>query len=181
MKSILVIGVVILLFVLTLFSACQNDERTTVRSGDLPSSVETEAPDDIVFTPGGDAYRANVHQEGVPDKWPSIQTVYINLDSLNIRYRANIETRAGEIRNNIITVIQEGGFIDNKLELYSLNVPNGMELTDTRGAGLPRTLVTVLQIDISPVVSAGQYTFQIGIQIDGEDYGTIPCTIQVIE
>lgn len=181
MNKIVVFGFVISLLAVIFLSGCVGDNSSTVPAGDLSSSIETEAPDDIVITPGGHAYRANVHQQGVPDKWPSIQTVYITLDNLNIRYRADIETRAGETRNNIITVTKEGGLLDSELELYSRDVPDSMELTDTRGGGLPRTLVTIMQIAISPEVTPGEYTFQIGIIIDDRDYGTIPCTINVIE
>jgi len=37
-----------------------------------------------------------------------------------------------------------------------------------------------LVIEISPDVQPGQYNFGIGIEIDGKDYGTIPCTINVV-
>ena len=67
------------------------------------------------------------------------------------------------------------------VKLYFKMKNYSMELTDTRGGGLPRTLVTIMQIAISPEVSPGQYTFQIGMIIDDRDYGTIPCTINVIE
>lgn len=181
MKSILVLGVVILLSILTLFSACQNDERATIRSGDLPSSIETEAPDDIVFTPGGYAYRANVNGSGPGELIPDIETVNVTLDGININYRDYIETKAGETRNNIIFIWREEGFHDNELDLYSEDVPDELELSQIQGGGRPGILLHTLAMEILPGVSPGQYTLQIGIQIDGEDYGTIPCTLQVIE
>jgi hypothetical protein len=180
MKKVL-LSVVLSLIAVMILSGCAGDTSQTVPAGYLPSLIVTEAPDDIVITPGGNAYRANVHREGVPDIWPPVETVYITLDDLNIRYRADIETRAGEIRNNIITVIKEGGLIDSKLKLYSREVPEGMQLTDAGGAGLPRTLVSIMRIAVSSGVTPGQYAFQIGIEIDGKDYGTIPCKVNVVE
>ncbi len=35
-------------------------------------------------------------------------------------------------------------------------------------------------IEISPEIKPGQCTFEIGLEINGKDYGTIPCTIEVI-
>jgi len=39
----------------------------------------------------------------------------------------------------------------------------------------------VLVIEIPPDIQPGQYNFGIGIEIDGKNYGTIPCRIKVIE
>ncbi len=181
MKKIFISVVLIVAVVLPLISGCQGGERTSLTNGALPTSVATEAPDDIVHTPGGDAYRANVHQVGEPDKWPSIQSVDVVLGSLNINYRRNIETKAGETRNNIISVYKEGGLIDSELALYSVAVSEGVGLNDVGGGGRFGMLLTVLAIAISAGVATGEYTFQIGIEIDSKDYGTIPCTVSVIE
>lgn len=183
MKGKLIISIMMGFLMMSVAIACRGEVTTPIpNKGFLPQPIETEAPDDIVHTPGGDAYRANVHQMGVPDKWPSIQSVYVTPGDINIHYRSSIETKAGEIRNNIISVYNnEGQFIDNDLSLYSVAVPDGISLTDIGGGGRPGMLLTVLAIEISLGVTSGQYSFQIGIQIDGEDYGTIPCTVQVIE
>jgi hypothetical protein len=149
--------------------------------GSLPEPTGPEAPDDIVHTPGGDAYQANVHQEGVPDKWPSIQTVIVKRDNLQIQYREEIETRAEETRNNIIAVYGGEAVFDSKLVLYSSVMPDGIKLTDVGGGGRPGMLLAVVAIEISPSVIPGQYTFSFSVEIDGKDYGTLPCTINVIE
>jgi hypothetical protein len=147
----------------------------------------TEAPDDIVPTPGGYAYRANVHEQGVENPWPPIESTKVVLgggsDALNIAYRDYIETLAGETRNNIIHVTKEEGMLfDSQLRLYSVVVPDGIGLIDGgRGVGLPGATGAVLVIEIDPDVAAGQYSFEIGIELDGKDYGTIPCTVKVIE
>jgi hypothetical protein len=175
------LGVVILLFIVTVLTGCDGDTGQSISAGDLPSSVETEAPDDIVFTPGGYAYRANVHQEGVPDKWPSIETVQVMLDDINIDYRKSIETEAGETRNNILFIWRENHFQDSELEVYSEDIPDKFIITQIQGGGRPGILLRTLAIEIQPDVTPGQYTFKIGIEIDGKDYGTIPCTVNVVE
>jgi hypothetical protein len=181
MKKIFVPSVVILLLAVTFFAGCDANAVKTVPAGDLPSSTEIEAPDDIVFTPGGYAYRANVHQEGVPDKWPSIETVQITLDDVNIDYRNNIETKAGETRNNILFIWRENSFQDSELEVYSEDIPDKFGITQIYGGGRPGILLRTLAIQIQPDVVPGQYTFQIGVKIDDKDYGTIPCTVSVVE
>jgi len=60
-------------------------------------------------------------------------------------------------------------------------VPEGIGLTQVGGGGRPGILLTVLMIEISPEVPPGEYTFEIGIEINGQDYGTVPCTLYIIE
>lgn len=184
---LVILVAIMLTFILLAVNACQSgngDNHIPIHTGSLTPPTGLEAPDDIVPTPGGSAYRANVHQVGEPDKWPPIQSANVTLDSgsdaLNVNYRNYIETKAGETRNNIIFLWKEGGLFDKKLELYSVDVGDGIGLTNGGGGGRPGILLNVLVIEISPEVAVGQYTFQIGIEIDGKDYGTIPCTVNVI-
>lgn len=183
MKRLLTIAVCLMIMATT---ACQ-PTRTPVPVRDiLPIAEGPEAADDIIPTPGGGAYRANVHHQGVENPWPPIESTSVVLgsgaDTLNIGYRDYIETEAGEIRNNIIRVGKEGGLFDSRLALYSVDVPTGIELTDGgRGVGLPGALGAVLVIEIFSDVTPGQYTFEIGLEIDGRDYGTVPCTIEVTD
>jgi hypothetical protein len=181
MKKKVLLAVVLSLLAITLLSGCAGDNSQTIPAGDLPSSVATEAPDDIVFTPGGYAYRANVHQEGVPDKWPPVETVQVTLDDINIDYRDSIETRAGETRNNILFIWHENGFQDTELDVYTEDLPDELEISQNYGGGRPGILLRTLVIVISSGVTPGQYAFQIGIIVGGRDYGTIPCTVNVVE
>ncbi len=163
-----------------------NETRTYLTIEELPPAMGEEAPDDIVPTPGGGTYRANVHQQGVENPWPPIESVDVILgsgtDALNISYRDYIETEAGQIRNNIIRIVKEDGLFDSELTLYSTDISAGLELADGgRGVGLPGTLGAILVIEIAPDVSPGEYPLEIGLVINGKDYGTIPCTIEVIE
>jgi hypothetical protein len=205
MKNLYILTTIMILLTASLLSACQNDNSNTVTStgsptltgtevtgnnneelisipeGSLPEPTGPEAPDDIVHTPGGDAYRANVHQVGVPDKWPSIQSVLETRDSLIFQYRKNIETKAGETRKNIVAVYGGEALIDGEFKLFSSVMPEGIKLTDVHGGGRPGMLLTVLAIEISPDITPGQYAFIIGIEVNGEDYGTFPCMINVVE
>ncbi len=152
----------------------------------LPVQGE-EAPDDIVPAPGmGPAYQANVHQQGMENPWPPIDTVKVVIsssfeaDTVYIRYRDYIETRAGETRNNVI-FISMGNRAVGSLNLYTVDLPAGIEVTEGMRWYGPGPVAPVLVIDISPDVKTGQYNFGIGIEIDGKDYGTIPCTIKVLQ
>ena len=188
MKIIIILSTLLMVFSLPVVSACQTDSgepRTYIPLKVLQSPTGIEAPDDIVFTPGGYAYRANVHGAGEEDPWPSIQSANVTLDSgsdiLNIIYREYIETKAGETRNNIVFIWKEGGLFNSELEFYSVAVPDEIVLTNSGGGGRPGILLKVLVIEILPGAVPGQYTFQIGIEVDGKDYGTIPCTVSVTE
>jgi hypothetical protein len=122
----------------------------------------------------------------VKNPWPPIPIVSANLtkgsETITVYYRPTIETKAWEIHTNIVIVIREGAFLnDEKLTLYDVDVPEGINITRGGGAGLPGSLGAVLVVIMEPDIAAGQYTFQIGIEIDGKDYGTVPCTVEVIE
>jgi hypothetical protein len=187
MKKLIAIIVLIGL----LITGCQpsvTEGRTpiTTRGISIIQNANKEAADDFVPTPGGGTYRANVHKEGVENPWLPIKSISVALgsgsDALNINYRDFIETNAGEYRNNIIRVTKKGGHLDSKLELYSTGVPEGLELTDGgRGVGLPGTLGAILVIEIAAYVVPGEYPLEIGLIINGKDYGTVTCTIKIIE
>ena len=152
----------------------------------LPTN-STEAPDDIVPTPGSDAYRANVHEQGVPDKWPSIETVETRLvngsDAIFVRYRNSITTKAGEIRNNLLYIGKENGRFEryslDLIGLYTVGAPPGMQFLRGAAGALPGAAATVLVIEVSQDAVPGRYDFAIGIEVEGKDYGTLPCTIEV--
>ncbi len=77
-----------LLAVVLFIPSCQRSTTEIpipLNTGTTP--ITTQSPDDIVITPGGTAYRANVQQAGMANPWPPIQTVEVQLgsgsDSLN--------------------------------------------------------------------------------------------------
>jgi hypothetical protein len=144
------------------------------------ASPGPDRPDDIVPTPGGLAYRANVHQEGVENPWPPIQTEETALDTdVHIIYRAYIETGASESRNNIFLVRIPDQDIQS-INLKAIDIPNGIGVKDGIKWQGPRTIAQVLVIEISKDVQPGEYTFKIFVEIDNKDYGIVPCTIKVL-
>jgi hypothetical protein len=146
------------------------------------------APDDIVNTPGAATYRANVHEQGVPDRWPAIATVETRLaagsGAVFVRYRAEITTKAGDIRNNILTIRKESGHFETDdnladVELYTIGAPADLIFYRHSAGGLPGTIAPLLVIVVPPGLPQGRYEFLVGIEIKGKDYGTLPCSVVV--
>lgn len=177
MRKFTFLSVIILTLFISVLPACGN--KTVIPTGSMPPPT-IEASDDIVFTPGGYAYRTNVHEQGVVNPWLSVHIDNVALDGLSIYYRAAIETKAGETRSNIIEIYDEDGIFDTELTLYSLDVPDGIMLIDAGNGSRPGMLQKVLAIEISTAVSPDQYSFKIGIKLNDKDYGTILCTINVV-
>ena len=178
-----IIVVVALLFSSLVVTSCRSGgdgDRILIPTQDLLPAVGEEAPDDIVPTPGGVAYRANVHQQGEENSWLPIESIAVTLDGIYLGYRDYIETKAGETRNNIFGVSREDGFWEGSLNLYATSILSGITLAQAVSGGLPGTLATVLIIEVSPEAVPGQYTLEIGLEINGRDYGTVPCIIEVV-
>jgi len=93
-------------------------------------------------------------------------------------YRAYIETKAGEARNNIIRVVTPGRDI-RSLNLYASNIPNVIEVKRGMEWHGSHSIAQVLIMEISQDVQPGQYTLEIGVEIDGKNYGKVPCIIKV--
>jgi hypothetical protein len=162
--------------------------------GCAPTPPAGENPDDVVATPGGLAYRANVHQEGVANPWPSIQSTEVVLGDLpdvaRVYYRDFIETKSGQTRNNIFHIYLPNVDINNlnlktiRVSLNAIDLPTKMTATQTdewHGADPARQSKTVLKIGISDQLKPGEYTFEVQIEIDGKDYGKVPCTMKVVQ
>jgi hypothetical protein len=147
-----------------------------------PDTAEL-APDTVIFVPGGGGmeYNANIHEVGKP--YVPIRVAYENLtdgsDVVTIKYRQDIETRAGETRNNLIHVTHANGspYNDGSLFLYAVDVPAGITLR--QGSG-DITSNYSLRISIPVDIPIAGYTFKIGFIINGKDFGTLPCTVNVI-
>ncbi len=143
-----------------------------------------QQPDDIVITPGGSSYRANGIEQGKTNPWPPIQSSTVVLaDNVTITYRADIETRAGESRNNLIFMRIPGrhDLKHSDLNLSASNLSPSISIKEGEAGGLPATVVKLLIIEISQDVKPGEYTFEIGVEFEGKDYGKIPCTIRVVK
>lgn len=166
----------------------QTELAVSVTGGETSPATVTlvkvgQATDDIVNTPGGDAYRAGVH----PNHWPSIETVEVALgsgqDAVYLRYRSDINSAAGQTRNNILTVRKADGHFDlNAIPVLTLDTtgnPSGFNFIQSSAAELLGTVSALLRIEISGVVQPGQYALKIGLKIDAKDYGSVPCTVTI--
>ena len=186
-KCLLVIIMAALL--IPLVSACSGGVETTpLPTGTLPQASNPEQPDDIVSTPGGLAFRANLHDGVNENPWPPIPFTAGIMgegdDTLQARFRASMETAVGETRNQIIiiTAERENALFDSELELYTVDLPEGITLTDCgHDIYLPGTLSALVRIAASSGIVPGTYTVKIGIKVDGKDYGQLPCTVTVTE
>lgn len=153
--------------------------------GSSPTESE-ESPDDIVNTPAGQTYRANVHQEGIPDRWPSIETAEVPIGSgseeIYVTYRRDITTNSGETRNNIISVRWPNTHLKDidSLDLYCAEIPPSLTLAQESASGLIGTVEKILTIGISKDLKPGRYTLNVGLIINDKNYGTIPCNIDVL-
>jgi hypothetical protein len=187
MKKLL--GILAMMVILLTAISCQtggSDSLTPIPTKDLLPVVGEEAPDDIITTPAGPAYRANLQQEGVENPWPPIENTMVALSSgakkAHIFYRDYIETEAGETRNNILNILATVKKIRN-LNLYAVSIPTGMEVAEGMRWNPPvqDAWMLVLVIETAQDVEPGQYTVEIGVEINGKDYGTLPFVIEVLE
>jgi hypothetical protein len=154
-----------------------------IPTGDMPTST-VQSPDDIVFTPGGPAYRANVHQQGVPDTWPSIPGVTSNFTSGNVTlwvyYRDVIPFKAGESHTDLIEAGGGQAFMNSKLTLLMANVPDGFTVISTQnGMARPGVLDEILLITAGKSVAPGHYQFPIAVEVDGVYLCAVLCDIEV--
>jgi hypothetical protein len=162
--------VIMTLIGILLLSSCAGN--TPIPSGTLPTSA-AQAPDDIISSPGGAIYRANVTQEGETNPWPRIPTGIrgwsVGWDTISVYYRPEIASKPGESHTNIIVVTHNTNLdtTKNKLELYAVKVPKGITLTDTHNTAvtIPGTVGTVLVVTTSPGLAVGNYSFKITLAV----------------
>ncbi|AKG53257.1 hypothetical protein DGWBC_0578 [Dehalogenimonas sp. WBC-2] len=150
-------------------------------------------PDDLIGTPGGWAYRANITQQGVVNLWPPVQTVNANIGTsanpVAVNYRNLIETQAGTTRNIIFTVVlpnvsssQPGNPIEAAISAN--DTPQGILVVQDPGPGWhdgdpQRRVEEIVYVQIADTVKPGTYTFSFTVSIAGVQQGTLPCTVQV--
>jgi hypothetical protein len=152
----------------------------------FPEAGAEEVYDDVfpAPSPGVFIYRANIrlHVEGRINPWPPVKSTYAKLKSWygSVGYRDYIRTGVGETRHNIFFTGQPDGFREASFSLYATSVPPGMELSQYIETGSIESMATVLVIKIGSGVMPGRYKLEIGLNIMGRDYGTVPCVIEVV-
>jgi hypothetical protein len=159
----------------------------------FPTPPQAE-PDDIVYTPGGIAYRSNVFLGTTPNPWPEIREVTVNIgntiDGASIQYRDYVETNAGQNRNNIFYISKTSEqSIDQHISnivFTAVGLPVGITANVSfsgyyNGEGIPEPWMQIVSFGISKNIKPGYYEFNMDVQIDGNDYGTVLCIIKVLK
>ena len=154
---------------------------TFIPSVTPPATSAVQYPDDLVVTPGGYAYRGNVHQQGEVNPWPEVATVQATLPIGTAQYRADITTNAGQTRNDLVTVssgtFQSGG---HTLDIYAGGVPAGITLEQSEGAALAGQAGKWVRIVIAANAAPGDYSFSFAVLVDGVFSGALPVTVHVV-
>jgi hypothetical protein len=207
--------VIVTVFLITLNTACESTPETSTTSNvspitgegmeliptgemvmlhlDVAPGTPGAASDDIVTPPGGYTYRANVHELDKPE-WPAVPEVVKTIDALGgtirCQYREYIDTKAGEIRNNILYLSNEDApdLADPlDIEYYVEGLPAGIGiiLGSYWYGGIAgqdkQSSKAIFQIDIASQINPGEYTFSIVLMYEGEEIVALPCTINVTE
>jgi len=194
MKKLLsiIFSIAIMSFIIT---ACNSgDSSTNTTSANIITTLtaltspvaRTEAADDLVpNTAGYLQYRSeNEPQLGI------VETVAITLggdpSAFHVNYRDDIETQAGQIRNNIFYIWQQNNQGTrqniNNIVLSSDDIPAGITVNTNSGYydKFGAEWIQIMQIVTYPNTQPFTHNFNIGVQIDGKDCGAIPCTVKVI-
>jgi hypothetical protein len=101
-------------------------------------------------------------------------------DAPRVTYRDHIETRAGEARNNIV-IAATPGRLGSTFDVYVTALPTGIDVEPGEQWSGPGKTNQVLIVGASLDVEPGLYTFEIGLVVDGTDYGTASCALEVAE
>jgi hypothetical protein len=146
------------------------------------------AQDDLMYIPTGITYRnsRDPSATGWPFTTPETATAELTKGSTTIKviYRQKIETAAGDFRNNIIQLSGSfDPFKDNTPNLYIRNIPKGFsfyQIGESQLGWRPAD-ESILVISVASDTHLGRYLFDIGVILNGIDYGTVPCTVTVTQ
>jgi hypothetical protein len=181
-----------------------------IPEGTAPQRAETY--DDIVGCGRITTYRANCPYVGPktgPDWEPGpdcIRGTEVMLSgcqfAASVNYRDYIETRAGEIRSNLLSVMLQTGSVNfdelefrarqtgKKIANYEIKqrgacpgiwVRKIWAMNSTFGGIYLGDTVFYLMIEISPQVKPGDYALHFILEDSGQNCGELPCVIHVIE
>ena len=173
-----------LIFGTLIASACQTAPQppSEIPTADMPT--REAAYDDIMPTPGGPAYRANVVQAGAVSPWQPVSVTSVALASDTnapmLSYRNYIETKAGQIRFNILSV-RYPNVMAVTANFRLVNAPAGIQVNNVMDYHGPFTQATILMISIPEAVQDGSYKMEIAVTVNGKDYDNVPCAISVIK
>jgi hypothetical protein len=196
-KKILFTLVTFILLFALVFSACGKSVQVTVpvptATNWVPTFGAAQNSDDIILTPGGPTYAGNMHSANVTHPLTPVSMVQVTLSqnstNANISYRAVIESQKPAVRNNIINVFLMGKSVNTAqpispvqgLSLYTLDLPDGVTVTEGMQLTSPLSTSSVLVLDIAEDAQTGTHKFEIVLKINGIDFGTLPCTLTVTD
>jgi len=196
-KIFTVVSVVLILCLSTVLSSCTGSEpaKKLVAPYSSPTSEnwtpgDPVASDSIVLFDSGPSYvgnSASANKNNYPPVAITQATVIKGTTQLHISYRADIEGPRGEIRYNIISVFLTGKDINSSspqnnistFDVYTLSVPEGLAITEATEWTGGLSSGSLLLLNVSDSLSTGKYKFDIGLLVNGDDYGTVPCTLTV--
>ena len=154
---------------------------------------EGQKADDIVSVPGaGPQYRANVHQAGVKNPWPTIDSTKVTLGNPEfpalLTYRSEFSVKPGSTVNNIVDVflpaVDSDSFTDHRVDVVisPVDFPTGIEATVVSrwyGPDPARHCRIVVEFRTGQELGQNQYSVLLDIQIDQVYYGRIQVDIDV--
>ncbi len=171
--------------------ACGEPVRETISvvEGWTPGDVENS--ESIVVTPGGPSYAGNTAGAGTKplDSVKITQaTLTVGTTHAYISYRETMESFRSATHPNIINVFLAGKTINHStpsnpisnITLYTVGAPKYMSIACVMQWTGGLSSSEVLMFQTSEKMSTGKHTFDLGIIVDGVDFGTVPCTVDVI-
>jgi hypothetical protein len=175
MKRLLLVRMsVFLMLAAAVLSGCQVKPNPTSTG---------QRPDDIVLTPGGPAYRANVIQQGKTNPWPPIPVETVKLtDNISIEYRAVIDMPHGTTTNDLIFLyVGPASQMTDNFTLSFVGLSPRVDIQEKLGGvGRPGVLYKELQVANLALPGFNSSTFQIRAEYQGKDLGEVPCTVNIL-
>jgi hypothetical protein len=149
-----------------------------------------DCPDAVVPTADGLKYEINVNPDKFDSRSQPVETETVSLDAdISVTYRPDIELRESRRESearNIIHVAAPGRDMQS-LRLNLKNIPAELDVV------LPypqdkyyeyqawHGTDSAEQVLLIEAYNTGQFSFDIGIEIEGQEYGTIPCTVKILD
>ena len=185
-KFILVLTGVIALMPAFL-AACGEPVREDIYVTEEWDFGEIVSGESIVETPGGPGYAGNI--PGTADK-PldpvEVKKMTLVKDGIevNISYRETLKIWRSDYRYNIFNISPAGKTVfspgENNISLYTIGAPKYMSICCARQWSNGITSSLVLFFQASEKISTGKHKFEIGIMVNGVDFGTVPCTVEIL-
>jgi hypothetical protein len=183
----------ILLLTCGCVSGKTTSSTTAITSTSAITTTSANPPyDEAEVTPGGWRYRADFTQYNLPRVQQDDVIIGVVPNRCEIMYRSNISSPAGETRTNIffITLLDVSNIAPSisvtpiQANITAVNLPDGLIFTSD-GEGTEsdpwRACEVLTHIQIGKNLKPGGYSFQFDVNVDGTDYGWIPCVIQIVQ